>query len=67
MLPLRAKVNQGVMATKVLYISQSYSITEASPSDCLVSYPEHSFGERGLTPLLRCCQYILQPQMTGPD
>ena len=26
---------------KVLHILQSTSITETSPSDCLVSYPEH--------------------------
>ena len=26
----------------VLHIPQSYSITGASPSDCLVSYPGHS-------------------------
>ena len=30
---------------EVLSISQSSSITGTSPSDCLVSYPEHSFGE----------------------
>ena len=29
---------------KVLCISQNYCITEASPSYCLVSYPEHSLG-----------------------
>ena len=29
----------------VLRISQSSRITGASPSDCLMSYPEHSFGE----------------------
>ena len=29
----------------VLRISQSSSITRISPSDCLVSYLEHSFGE----------------------
>ena len=29
----------------VLRIPQSSSITEASPSDCLVSYPGHSLGE----------------------
>ena len=28
----------------VLHIPQSSSITEASPSDCLVSYTGHSFG-----------------------
>ena len=30
---------------RVHRIPQSSSITEASPSDCLVSYPEHSLGE----------------------
>ena len=30
---------------EVLHILQSYSITEASPSDCLVSYPGHSLEE----------------------
>ena len=29
----------------VLHISQSSTITEASPPDCLVSYPGHSLGE----------------------
>ena len=29
---------------EVLCIHQSSSITEASPSDCLVSYPGHSLG-----------------------
>ena len=29
----------------VLYILQSFSITEASPLDCLVSYPGHTLGE----------------------
>ena len=29
----------------VLHIPQSSSITRASPSDCLVSYPGHSLGE----------------------
>ena len=29
----------------VLYISQSSCITEALPSNCLVSYPGHSLGE----------------------
>ena len=29
----------------VLCIPQSSSITEASPSDCLVSYPGHLLGE----------------------
>ena len=30
---------------RVLHIPYSSSITEASPSDCLVSYPEHSLGK----------------------
>ena len=30
---------------EVLRIPQSSSITKASPSDCLVSYPDHSLGE----------------------
>ena len=34
----------------VLHISQSSSITEASPSDCLVSYPAHSL--RGSYPIV---------------
>ena len=29
----------------MLRIPQSSSITEALPSDCIVSYPEHSLGE----------------------
>ena len=48
----------------VLCIPQSSSITGASLSDCLVSYPGHSLGEWRLTPLQRCSQYILQPQLT---
>ena len=47
----------------VLHIPQSISITEASPSDRLVSYAGHSLGE-GLAPLQRCSQYILQSQPT---
>ena len=45
MLPFRAysgiksNGNEGV-----LHIPQSSSITETSPSDCLVSYPGHSLG-----------------------
>ena len=38
--------------------------TGALPSDCLVSYPEHSLGE-GLTPPQRCSRCILKPQPTG--
>ena len=29
---------------EVFYIPQSFQITGASPSACLVSYPEHSLG-----------------------
>ena len=49
----------------VLRIPQSSSITEISPSDCLVLYPEHSLRGGGLTPLQRSSRYILQPQPTG--
>ena len=48
---------------EVLRISQSFSITGTSPTDCLMSYPEHSL--RSLTPLQRCSQCILQSQPTG--
>ena len=48
----------------VLHISQSSSITETSPSDCLVSYPGHSL-EEGLTLLQRSSRWILKPQLTG--
>ena len=37
---------------EVLHIPQSSSITEASPSDCLVLYPGHSLGG-GVLPLCR--------------
>ena len=49
---------------EILCIPQSSSITGTSPSDCLVSYPGHSLG-RGLTPLQKSSQCILQPQPTG--
>ena len=45
----------------VLHIPQSYSITGASPSDCLVSYQDIR-----LTPLQRSGRFILQPQPNGP-
>ena len=48
----------------VLRIPQSSSTARTSPSECLVSYPGHSVGG-GLTPLQRCNQCILQPQLTG--
>ena len=38
------RVDLGAMEG-VLCISQSSSITGASPSDCLVSYPGHSLGQ----------------------
>ena len=45
MLPLWVKLDLGAMAIKgVLNILQRRSITEALSSDCLVSYPRHSFG-----------------------
>ena len=47
----------------VLQIPQSSSITGTSPSDCFVSYPEHSLRRGvGLTPQQRCSRCILQPQ-----
>ena len=49
----------------ILCIPQSPSITETSPSDCFVSYPEHLFGGGVPTLLQRCSQCILQPQPTG--
>ena len=49
---------------RVLRISQSSSVTGASPSDCLMSYPEHSL--KSLTSLQRCSQCILLLQLTGP-
>ena len=49
---------------QVLCIPQSSSITGASPSDCSGSYPGHLL-RRGLTPLQRNSQCILQSQPTG--
>ena len=46
----------------VLRIPQSSSLTGASPSEILVSYPGHSL--RGLTPLQRCSRCILQLPLT---
>ena len=48
----------------VLCIPQSSSITAASPSDCLVSYPGHLLGG-DLTLLQRRSRCILQPQPNG--
>ena len=47
---------------EVLHILQSSSITGTSPSDYLVSYQDTCCGE-DLTPLQRCSQSILQPQI----
>ena len=44
MLPLQSDGNNGI-----LDIPQSSSITGASPSDCLESYPEHLLGESYLS------------------
>ena len=44
-LPRRARVDRGATAIKgLLRIPESPSIAETLPSDCLVSYPRHSFG-----------------------
>ena len=51
---------------EVLCIPQSFCITGASSSDCLVSYPGHSLWW-GLSPLQRCSRCILQPQPTEMD
>ena len=50
----------------VLRIPQSSSISEASPWDCLVSYPGTIVGG-SLTPLQRFSQCIPQSQPTGPE
>ena len=47
----------------VFCIPQSSSITEASPSNYLVSYPGHT--SRCLIPPQRCSRCILQPQLNG--
>ena len=49
----------------VLRISQSSSITGASPSDCLMSYLGLSLRKWGLTRLQRSSRCILQPKPTG--
>ena len=45
----------------ILRITQNSSITRASPSDCLVSYPGHLLSWEALQ---RCCWCILQLQLT---
>ena len=49
----------------VLHIPQ-ISKAGASPSDDLLSYPEHLLGGGSLTPQQRCRRCILQPLPTGP-
>ena len=49
----------------VLQTSQSFSITGASPSDCLVLYQGQSLG--CLPPLERYSRCILHPQLTRPN
>ena len=49
----------------VFCFSQSYSISGAPPSDCLVSYLGHSLRER-LTSLQRSSRCLLQPELTVP-
>ena len=48
-LPLWTRMDRGAMKRQcnegILYISQRSSITKASPSDCLVSYPGHRLAE----------------------
>ena len=48
----------------VLRILHSSSINGTLPSDSLMSYSGHLFG-KGLTPLQRSRQCILQSQLTG--
>ena len=48
----------------VLRILESFSITGTLPSDCLTSYPGHSWWG-SLTLLQRCIRCISQPQPTG--
>ena len=60
MLPFWVRVYLGAMAIKRY---TAFSKAPASPSDGLVSYPEHSLVG-SLTPLHRCIQCILQLQST---
>ena len=60
MLSLRVRVNLGNDDTEGVHrITQSPSITETSPSDCLELYPV----DGGVTPLQRRNQCTLQPQL----
>ena len=46
MLPLRARVDLRAMAMKeYTAFPKAPASLEPTPSDCLVSYPEHSLGE----------------------
>ena len=49
---------------RALRIPQSSSIIEASPSDCLVSYLGHSFGESYPSAEMKSAYSVSQP--TGP-
>ena len=48
----------------VLHIPQSSSITEASPSDYLVSYPGHSLGELYSSAEMQSV-YSIAPEYSG--
>ena len=49
----------------VLRIPQSHSITGTSPSDCLVSYPGHSLGRRGLSLCREAVGIFYSPSRLG--
>ena len=50
---------------RVLRISQSSSITEASPSDCLVSYAGHSLREHYSSAEMQSVYLVATRQSTG--
>ena len=60
MLPLRIRVDLGVMTKKECF---AFPRAPGSPSDCLVMY--RTLVWAGLTHLQRCSQYIIQHQPTG--
>ena len=65
MLPLWKQSGPGTDGNEeILHIRKSSSITGASQSDCLISYPGHSLGI-GLTLQQRCSRCILQFEPTG--
>ena len=52
---------------EVLCISQNSIITGASPSECLVSYPEHSFGEFSISAEMQSVYFTVPANWaTGP-